>query len=136
MFCLLPPAQPVMPVPPAHVHFFKAITSQTLKHHHMIRLYTFNNNGTAYDGHVHQFQGITGIVYGHYHNFYGITGPPIPLANGNHYHLLEGIVELNAYNTSRGHNLMISAAQEGLIREWHQHEYSGYSTVGFGYERE
>ncbi|MCY9656967.1 YmaF family protein [Paenibacillus chondroitinus] len=121
-------------VPPAHVHFFKTMSSITLGHNHLLRLYTFNVNGTAYDGHVHQYQGITGIRYGHYHNYFGTTGPAIPLQNGMHIHFLEGIVELNAYNTSRGGALVSSAQKTGLIKELHQHSYSGYSTAGFGYE--
>ncbi|MFD0695045.1 YmaF family protein [Paenibacillus sp. GCM10027628] len=123
------------PIPPAHVHFFTTRTSDELRHHHLIRLYTFNNNGTAYDGHDHQYQGITGIKYGHYHIYRGTTGPAIPLQNGTHIHLLEGIVDNNAFNTSRGGALVSSAKKEGLIRELHQHTYSGYSTIGFGYER-
>ncbi|MBD0380763.1 YmaF family protein [Paenibacillus sedimenti] len=122
-------------IPPAHVHFFTMKTSEDLGHHHLLRLYTFNNNGTAYDGHVHQYQGITGIVYGHYHNYYGTTGPAISLQNGTHIHLLEGIVEYNLYNTPRGRALLISAQKDGLIRELHRHTYSGYSSIGFGYER-
>lgn len=121
-------------IPPAHVHFFKVMSSITLDHDHLLRLYTFNVNGTAYDGHVHQYQGITGIRYGHYHNYFGTTGPAIALQNGTHIHFLEGVVELNAYNTSRGGALKISAQKTGLITELHQHSYSGYSTAGFGYE--
>jgi hypothetical protein len=121
-------------VPPAHVHFFEVMSSDTLKHNHLLRLYTFNVNGTAYDGHVHQYQGITGIRYGHYHSYLGTTGPAIALQNGTHIHYLEGIVELNAFNTSRGNSLRISAKITGLITELHQHTYSGYSTTGFGYE--
>jgi hypothetical protein len=121
-------------IPPAHVHFFTTKTSEVLNHHHLLRLYTFSVNGTAYDGHVHQYQGITGIRYGHYHNFYGTSGPAIPLPDGSHIHSLQGIVELNAYNTSRGGALIHSAKMEGVIRELHQHTYSDYSTIGFGYE--
>ncbi|MBP1962133.1 YmaF family protein [Paenibacillus aceris] len=121
-------------VPPAHVHFFKVMSSTDLDHNHLLRLYTFNVNGTSYDGHVHQYQGITGIKYGHYHAYFGTTGPAIALQNGNHFHFLEGIVELNAFNTPRGHALEISARMEGLIEELHQHTYSGNSTLGFGYE--
>ncbi|MEC0230873.1 YmaF family protein [Paenibacillus alba] len=121
-------------IPPAHVHFFKSITSEELKHHHLLRVYTFSVNGTANDGHVHQYQGITGIRYGHYHNYFGISGPAIALQNGTHIHLLEGIVELNAYNTSRSGALVQSAKADGLITELHQHSYSGYSTIGMAYE--
>ncbi|OPH60759.1 hypothetical protein BC351_16300 [Paenibacillus ferrarius] len=121
-------------IPPAHVHFFKNITSEELKHRHLQRVYTFSVNGTAYDGHVHQYQGITGIRYGHYHNFFGISGPAIALQNGTHIHLLEGIVDLNAYNTSRSGALVQSAKAYGLITELHQHPYSGYSTIGMSYE--
>ncbi|MEW9699173.1 YmaF family protein [Paenibacillus sp. SI8] len=122
-------------IPPAHIHFLSTMTSEQLSHHHLIRLYTFSVNGDANDGHVHQYQGITGIRYGHYHNYYGTTGPAIPLPDGSHIHFLEGTVELNAYNTSRGDALSQSAEKEGLIRKLHLHTYSGYSTVGFGYER-
>lgn len=121
-------------IPPAHVHFFEVMSSEELKHKHLLRLYTFNVNGTACDGHVHQYQGITGIKYGHYHAYYGTTGPAIALQDGTHFHLLEGTVELNAYNTPRRNALEISAKMEGLIKELHQHTYSGYSTIGFGYE--
>ncbi|NOV01963.1 YmaF family protein [Paenibacillus planticolens] len=121
-------------VPPAHVHFFKAMSSKELEHNHLLRLYTYSVNGTAYDCHVHQYAGITGIKYGHYHNYFGTTGPAIALQNGRHIHFLEGTVEQNAFNTSRGKALVISAEKEGLIEELHQHTYSGYSTVGFGYE--
>ncbi|WNR42585.1 YmaF family protein [Paenibacillus roseipurpureus] len=121
-------------VPPAHVHFFTTITSETLSHHHLLRLYTFSVNGTSYDGHVHQYQGISGIKYGHYHAYYGVTGPPIALANGEHFHMLDGIVDLNLYNTSRRGTLMKSAKLEGIILELHQHLYQGYTSVGFGYE--
>ncbi|NEW06250.1 hypothetical protein GK047_09525 [Paenibacillus sp. SYP-B3998] len=121
-------------IPPAHVHFFTTKTSETLHHYHLLRLYTFSVNGTAYDGHVHQYQGITGIKYGHFHNYYGQTGPAIPLRDGSHIHILKGVVEPNAYNTSRKGALVKSAEKEGLISELHQHTYFGYSTIGFGYE--
>jgi hypothetical protein len=123
-----------MTIPPAHVHFFTTTTSEVLGHHHLLRLYTFNVNGTSYDQHVHQCQGITGIKYGHYHAYYGITGPPIALANGGHIHLLEGIVDLNLYNTGRRGTLMKSAEMEGYIPNLHQHAYQGYTSIGFGYE--
>ncbi|GFZ95463.1 hypothetical protein GCM10008018_47360 [Paenibacillus marchantiophytorum] len=116
------------------MHFFESKTSDELDHHHLIRVYTFSVNGTAYDCHVHQYQGITGIRYGHYHNFYGITGPAIALQDGTHFHLLDGIVELNAFNTSRSGALVLSAKNDGLIRELHQHNYSGYSSIGMSYE--
>ncbi|UJF31284.1 YmaF family protein [Paenibacillus hexagrammi] len=122
------------PFPPAHVHFFADITSEELGHHHVLRLYTFSVNGSDYDGHVHHYQGITGIKYGHYHTYYGVTGPPIPLPGGNHTHDLEGIVELNLFNTSRKDALEISAQKEGLIRTPHRHSYAGTSGPGFGYE--
>ncbi|TXK81890.1 YmaF family protein [Paenibacillus sp. N3.4] len=121
-------------IPPAHVHFFTAITSDELGHHHLLRTYTFNVNGTAYDGHVHQYQGITSIRYGHYHNYYGLSGPAIAKEDGTHYHVLEGTVELNLYNTSRSNALVLSAQKGGLIKELHQHTYSGTSSLGFGYE--
>lgn len=121
-------------IPPAHVHFFEIMTSETLQHDHLLRLYTFSMNGTAYDKHVHQYQGISGIKYGHYHTYYGTTGPAIALLDGTHFHLLDGTVELNAYNTPRKDALERSAASEGLIRELHQHTYVGYSSAGFGYE--
>lgn len=121
-------------MPPAHVHFFKVMSSVDVDHNHLLRLYTFSVNGTAYDGHVHQYQGITGIKYGHYHNYFGTTGPAIPLQDGTHYHFLEGMVELNAFNTPRGRALQLSASMEGMIDEWHQHTYSGFSSLGLGYE--
>ncbi|MGG1515290.1 YmaF family protein [Paenibacillus oryzisoli] len=123
-------------IPPAHVHFFRTTTSETLKHHHVLRLYTFSVNGTSYDQHVHQFQGISGIKYGHYHAYYGVTGPPIALPNGGHIHLLTGTVEPNLYNTRRHGALAKSAKMEGYIAEIHQHTFQGYSTIGFGYETE
>ncbi|NOU72243.1 hypothetical protein GC098_12550 [Paenibacillus sp. LMG 31458] len=121
-------------IPPAHVHFFEIITSEELNHHHLLRLYTFNVNGTAYDNHVHQYSGISGIRYGHYHAYYGTTGPAIALQDGTHFHLLDGTVELNAYNTSRGGALVKSKQIEGLIQELHRHSYAGYSSIGMSYE--
>lgn len=124
----------VRSIPPAHVHFFTTVTSEDLGHHHLLRLYTFNVNGTSYDQHVHQYQGISGIKYGHYHTFYGVTGPPIAIANGAHIHMLQGIMDPNLYNTGRRGALVKSAQKEGIIVQLHQHAYQGYSSIGFGYE--
>jgi len=128
--------QPYYTIAPAHVHFLKVISGECLSHHHLLRVYTFSVNGTAYDGHVHQYQGITGIEYGHYHSYAGTTGPAIPLPDGSHYHLAQGLVQLNAYNTSRGGALTRSAQKEGLISELHHHTYCGATTVPLGGEAE
>ncbi|MCD1260649.1 hypothetical protein B5M42_017755 [Paenibacillus athensensis] len=124
--------QPYSDVPPAHAHFLKVITGDCLGHHHLMRAYTFSVNGTAYDGHVHEYQGITAIRYGHYHSYAGTTGPAIPLPDGSHYHLAQGLVQVNAYNTSRGKALVRSAQTEGLIRELHHHTYNGATSLPLG----
>lgn len=43
----------------SHNHYFQTSTFNTLDHSHFVNVYTFPVNGSADDGHVHYFKGIT-----------------------------------------------------------------------------
>ncbi|PYI55000.1 YmaF family protein [Paenibacillus flagellatus] len=73
-------------LPPAHAHYLQAVTSRELGHSHIVQLFTYPVNGSARDGHVHDFQGHTFLDRDHFHRFYGKTGPALPLPDGSHYH--------------------------------------------------
>lgn len=82
---------------PSHVHYFRGSTGETLQHTHFIEFFTYPVNGNGYDGHIHQFQGITELsLQGkvrHLHRFLTQTGPAISLPDGSHYHELHTEVD-------------------------------------------
>ncbi|WP_229751921.1 YmaF family protein [Marinithermofilum abyssi] len=45
--------------------------------------------------HVHEYRRTTTFDDGHVHHFSGVTGPPIPLPDGGHYHIIEGETTIN-----------------------------------------
>lgn len=79
--------------PPSHIHGYQGVTSFNVGHKH----YLSGETGPAPDvaEHVHEYKGTTTFDDGHVHHFAGITGPPIPLPEGEHYHVIEGETTVN-----------------------------------------
>lgn len=73
-----------------HTHYFR--TSSSGEHEHFVHAFTFPENGTSTDSHIHTFKGVTPKEHGHQHFFTGSTGPPIPLPDGSHIHEVKGTI--------------------------------------------
>jgi hypothetical protein len=140
VFPLLPNAPcikfPDARLAPPHTHHLRAVTTAERGHRHVLQSFVYANNGSAYDGHIHDFQGITDQANGHRHRFYGRTGPALPLADGSHYHAVSGWTYLNYTQPVQvliggmplEGGVIYSETAEGL----HRHAYSAATSVNFG----
>jgi len=117
---------------PSHAHYFKAQSTESYNHTHIVEAFTFNVNGSSADEHVHHYTGITSISNNHYHRFYGKTGPPIRLENGGHYHKVSGRVFFN-YNDPIVVKYGGVVYHPNLGRDVHEHKYEGKTSEGIGY---
>ncbi len=114
---------------PAHAHEFRAATSTTEEHRHILIGFTFPVNGSSTDGHVHTFSGATYPLSDHVHRFEGVTGPAIPLDDGSHYHELSGTVDRQPL--LYGGNVYTFAPVPP-----HTHAFTGITGKGLGYPPE
>lgn len=121
-----------------HAHHISAQTTENKGHRHTIQIFSFPQTGGSYDGHRHQYQGVTSFYKSHRHRFYGLTGPAIPLPDGTHYHTVSGTVYRNYENPFVVH-YQGQAYVEGVLyspyqREVHNHKYAGATGEPIGYE--
>jgi hypothetical protein len=78
---------------PVHIHPFSGVTSFDAGHRHAYA----GRTEPAPTGvpHVHDYHAVTSFDDGHTHRIRGTTGPAIPLPDGGHYHLFEGMTSIN-----------------------------------------
>lgn len=78
-------------LPFAHSHQFEGRIEIRNNHNHSLLIgFSFPVNGSAYDQHVHQIEGLTIEEDGHQHRFSVQSGPPIQLYSGEHIHNFDG----------------------------------------------
>lgn len=78
-------------LPFAHSHHIKGRIEKRNNHNHALIIgFSFPVNGSAYDQHVHQIEGLTIEEDGHQHRYSVQSGPPIPLSSGEHFHNFNG----------------------------------------------
>lgn len=117
---------------PEHAHYASIPSSVSLGHRHLVDFFTYPVNGTATDGHIHDYQGTTRVAKYegqiHFHRLYGITGPAIALPDGSHYHAIDEKTNDEPFEFL-GNNY-----KTVLTIPRHTHAYRGYTSVGIGYE--
>ncbi|RKN84101.1 YmaF family protein [Paenibacillus ginsengarvi] len=117
---------------PAHAHYVAIQSSVTLGHSHLVDFFTYPVNGTATDGHTHQYQGASRVAsyegQAHFHRISGETGPAIPLPDGSHYHSVDDRVNDEPFRFEGGSYRTV------LTIPRHTHAYSGVTGPGIGYE--
>ncbi|GAA3404701.1 YmaF family protein [Paenibacillus hodogayensis] len=117
---------------PAHAHYAAARSSTELGHWHWIYFFTYPVNGSAADGHVHDYQGTSRVAdykgVSHFHRFNGTTGPAIALADGTHYHLFSAELNDEPFQLEGGSYLTVLSIPR------HTHSFSGPTGPGLGYE--
>ncbi|MEF3301669.1 YmaF family protein [Paenibacillus sp. GYB003] len=117
---------------PSHAHYAAYRTSSVAGHSHIVDFFTYPVNGTATDGHTHDYQGVSRVAnYGtqsHFHRIVGETGPAVPLPDGSHYHLVEGSLNDEPFQFEGGSYKTV------LTIPRHPHSFSGPTGTGIGYE--
>jgi hypothetical protein len=76
-----------------HVHHFSGVTSFDVGHRH--RYLGTTEPAPSGVPHTHAYFTVTSFDDGHEHVIKGRTGPEIPLPNGGHIHLFEGVTTVN-----------------------------------------
>lgn len=108
------------------------MSSVALEHDHWIDLFTYPVNGTADDGHTHDYQGTSKAAAAdgqlHFHRFYGVTGPAIPLPDGRHIHRIKQEMFDEPFQFEGGSYRTV------LTIPRHIHSYAGSTGTGIGYE--
>ncbi|MCZ8512275.1 YmaF family protein [Paenibacillus filicis] len=113
---------------PSHAHHYHGMTSVTLNHRHIVDFYLYALNGSATDGHIHRYQGLTYIADRHFHRLIGNSGPAIPLPDGSHYHLIDGLTDEEPFiNRGNFYSTVLSIDR-------HTHRLVGPTGRGIGYE--
>ncbi|MBP1155915.1 MULTISPECIES: YmaF family protein [unclassified Paenibacillus] len=114
--------------PPSHAHMFRNWSVPEMGHTHLIELFTYPVNGSATDRHVHTYQGHTAMAAGHFHRFLSTTGPAIPLPDGSHYHVIDGVVDDEPFEFKGGFYVTVTRLKR------HTHRFWGSTGSGLGYE--
>lgn len=113
---------------PAHSHYFASGTSHELGHTHTVQLFTYPVNGTAFEQHMHSFQGVTAINEGHFHRITGMTGPAIPFSGFMHTHPLFIYVNDEPFEFKEGYYETILSIPR------HTHVLTGRTDFPVGFE--